>query len=190
MPQEIEIKLRIDSPDSIRARLKSCGGRRVGLSHETNRIFDTPTGDLFAADCGLRLRVTRSDGQDAPVHASLTYKGPRGAGELKARDEFQTSISDPDACAVILERLGFCEKIVYEKRRETWRLGECEVVVDELPRLGWFLEIEGPDGESIDDARAQLELDDIQIVQETYVEMAARLGRETRGGNRELLFKD
>ena len=46
-----------------------------------------------------------------------------------------------------------------ETKRETWKLGEAEVVIDEWPWLEPFIEIEGPSEESVRDAAAQLEFD-------------------------------
>ncbi len=38
--------------------------------------------------------------------------------------------------------LGYTPYFIYEKRRETFDLRGCEVMIDEMP-YGWFLEIEG-----------------------------------------------
>lgn len=51
-------------------------------------------------------------------------------------------ISDPKKMKMILENLGFTKKLIMEKYREKWQLGNVEVVVDRLP-FGNFIEIEG-----------------------------------------------
>jgi adenylate cyclase class IV len=76
----------------------------------------------------------------------------------------------------LLARLGFVETVVYEKRRETWQVGVCEVVLDELPQLGWFAEIEGPSESAVRECRTKLALDSEAIAPESYVELAARHG--------------
>jgi predicted adenylyl cyclase CyaB len=171
------MKFRLDDPAVLRGRLRACRARRIALVHETNRIFDTAERRLLAADCGLRLRRQRPlDDAGPAAGTTLTYKGPRGAGPAKVREEVETSVADSGAAARILERLGFNEVIVYEKRRETWRLDDCEVCLDELPKLGWFVEIEGPSREAVETARGRLELSAATPLQETYVELAATHG--------------
>jgi adenylate cyclase class 2 len=48
--------------------------------------------------------------------------------------------------------------MMYEKYRTTFLLGELEIVLDEMP-YGDFVEIEGPDGESIQKVAEGLGLD-------------------------------
>jgi adenylate cyclase class 2 len=181
MAQEIEVKYRLDDPASILARLGACGARRITHLLQTNRIFDTADRKLLAADCGLRLRTSRALEDEVPVAATLTYKGPRARGAAKLREEIETAVADPSAVATILSRLGFVEVIIYEKRRETWRLDECEICLDELPRLGWFIEIEGPSPTAVEAVGKRLELADRAPLRETYVELAARHGSSEEG---------
>jgi adenylate cyclase class 2 len=201
---EIEAKFRLADPKAIRRRLDQLGVQSGERVLETNRIFDTPDERLRNADCGLRIRQSEplepspaSHGRVRPPHdrggsndrpALLTYKGPRRAGDLKSREELETAIGRPATLIAILERLGFRQVIIYQKRRQTWHLGECEVALDELPRLGWWLEIEGLDAAVVEQARDRLGLADAPLVRETYVEMAAAHGRADAGGCRWLVF--
>src|SRR5205807_888611 len=91
----------------------------------------------------LRLRKTDQ-------RTTFTYK-ERFANEsdFKHQIEFETEVTDVDATEGIIERLGYTLAIVYEKHRKSWRLGNVEVVLDELP-FGYFMEIEG----SVDDILA------------------------------------
>jgi adenylate cyclase class 2 len=189
--QEIEAKFQIATPEAYRQRLVERGARRIGRVLEINRVFDTPGRRLLGAECGLRVRQCQPVDREAtgePPFASLTYKGPRSAAPLKSREELETPVADPTALVAILERLGFQAVIVYEKRREAWQLGLCEITLDELPRLGWWIEIEGPDIVAIETARMQLGLADAAPVRETYVEMAAARGELDTQGRRRLLF--
>jgi adenylate cyclase class 2 len=186
--QEIEAKFRIDEPSFLRDRLRELGARRTVQALETNRIFDAPDRRLLRADCGLRVREYRDECGDEPPRGTLTFKGPRESGETKSREELETAVTDAAAAASVLERLGFEEVIRYEKRREVWQLGECEVCLDELPRLGWFIEIEGPTVQAIESARRQLHLEDSPALRETYVELAAAHGETDATDRRRLLF--
>lgn len=195
MAQEIEAKFQISAPHPLRRRLGELGARCAGRVFETNHIFDTPDRRLLQADCGLRLRECGSlaaRGESGPAFppALLTYKGPREVGDLKSRAEFETPVEDPAALVAILEQLNFSEVVVYQKRREAWHLGQCEVTLDELPKLGWWVEIEGPNAKAIAQARRQLGLLDATAVRETYVELAATHGEADAGGSRRLVFGD
>ena len=66
-------------------------------------------------------------------------------GRHKQREEIEVSVSDADATALILDRLGFHPVFVYEKfRAEYTKPGLPGIItVDETP-IGNFLELEGP----------------------------------------------
>ncbi len=65
MAQEIEIKLKISDPNSLRAGLKRLGARLVGKGsgrvHEWNVLFDTPDGSLAKHGQLLRIRTETPD---------------------------------------------------------------------------------------------------------------------------------
>lgn len=191
MAREIEIKLRCPDFDALRRMLRELQAQPAGVVLEYNRLFDTPDGQLRRAGCGLRVRELRSTDDDttAPHPAAvLTYKGPRDPGEIKSRDEYETTVSDATTLITILNHLGYREIVVYEKRRESWHLHPCEVTLDELPRLGTFMEIEGPSEQTLTAARAQLGLADTPICRESYVELTARHGDLDASGCRRLVF--
>jgi adenylate cyclase class 2 len=137
VPIESEVKLRIASPDAGRERLRQAGAMLVGARHlEDNQVYDDAALSLRGRGATLRLRRT-VDG------ATFTYKGPRRMVEgVKTREERETRVADPDALHATLVALGFQAVFRYQKYRETWALGDTEVVVDETP-IGCFLEVEG-----------------------------------------------
>ena len=148
MPLEIEAKLRVESLDPVRERLRAAGAELLGCVLEANRIFDRPDGSLRRGGCGLRVRSCVAESGDAPP-ATLTFKGPIVPGAFKSRDEVEVSVGDADVAVRILEALGFVVILAYRKRRESWRLRDCRVELDEPPHIGLFVEIEGPDDAAI-----------------------------------------
>lgn len=167
MGQEIEAKMRVPDHDAVRRRLNDAGARRVGAVIELNTFFDTPHRTLLAADTGLRLRRTRDVATGAQRHV-ITYKGPQQDSGMKRREEIELCTDDGDEASLLLQRLGFAPTLSFEKRRETWRLDACEIALDELPQLGCFVEIEGPDEHAILNVRAALQMNEHPIVQESY----------------------
>jgi adenylate cyclase, class 2 len=182
MRTETEAKFKLDEPQRWRARLRDAGAVQLGRVLEINRLFDTPDGRLKSADCGLRLREWRSLAEGGEAGAILTFKGPRAASGFKSRAEIETALADAAAGSQILNRLGVREVLIFEKIRETWRLGPCEVMLDELPRVGWYLEIEGHDAESVSQVRAQLGLAEAPLVGDTYPKLAAATGERSEDG--------
>lgn len=168
MPIEIEAKMRLADPADARKRLAKLGARQGSTVHETNRFFDTRDGALRAADRGLRLRVARdldTDGQSA----TLTYKGPREAGQLKQREEIELPVDAPTAAAELLQRLGFTQIFSFEKRRQSWQLDDCHVLLDHLPYLGDYMEIEGPSPQAVEAVRRKLGMQDVPLIHSHYV---------------------
>lgn len=202
MGTEIEYKFRLADAAPYRARLTALGAAFIERVRQLDRMLDAADRRLLAAGCGLRVRETwvlpaaaETTSAAAPngPHASrgtacVTFKGPRQAGPLKTREELETPVDDGATLRTVFARLGFEEVIRYEKRREVWHLNPCVVTLDELPDLGWWLEIEGPAPAAVEHVRSQLGLAQVAPAPETYVELAAQHGRSVEDGRRVLTF--
>ena len=170
MRRETEAKIRVDSHGPLRAHLRELGATFVSRVVETNRILDRPDASLRRRGCGLRIRSAVAEvGDDVP--ATLTGKGPVVPGPFKSREEIELRIDDADAAADLLHLLGFVVILRYRKRRESWRLGDCRIELDEPPHLGLFVEIEGPDEAAIQSTRDALGLGDAPVERASYVRM-------------------
>ena len=176
MPVETEIKLKVDHLAPVRDRLKQIGAKRVGEVMEINIFFDTPDRSLLASDCGLRIRCSR----DITAHGAkgceklvLTYKGPRGEGDVKRREEIEVGVDSIEGATAVLDRLGYVPMLTFEKRRESWALGDCKVELDQLPHLGSYVEIECPDADDIPPIRGKLGLSHVKAIEQTYADLVA-----------------
>lgn len=187
MPSEIEAKLKVDDLEPVRRKLKALGAKADGTRLEINTFFDTPDHTLRRTDKGLRLR-TRRDLDDGKEDAKLTFKGPGQPGQFKNREEIETGVDDPKAVAALLEALGFKRDRSFEKKRESWKLDDCQVELDEVPHLGCFVEIEGPDEKSITALQRKLGLDSLRPVKESYIAMLAKWLKENGLEEREIRF--
>jgi adenylate cyclase class 2 len=171
MPIEIEKKYRLTAEhrDYVRDALDRAGATNLGSEFEENTLYQTPAIDFNRAV--LRVRRTA----DRTV---LTYKERLPIdSDIKHQEEDETEVADATALKKILERLGCVRSVVYEKRRETWRLGEAEVVLDELP-FGWFMEIEA----EVDDIRKierELRIEDLPTENETYPRLSVKHGKKS-----------
>jgi len=177
MATETEAKFRVGSHDGVRERLRALGAECLGVVVETNVILDRPDGSLRQAGCGLRVRSTRlADGSDGP--ATLTFKGPRRPGPLKSREELEVSVDDAPTAEQLLALCGYVTILWYQKRRESWIVGDCRVELDEPPHLGLFVEIEGPNEAAIASVQERLGLGGESHVRESYVRMLIEYCRE------------
>jgi adenylate cyclase class 2 len=168
---ETEVKLRLADRAAAVRRLRELGATLARPRHlEDNVLYDYPDGRLRAAGRTLRLRRTGEGG------GLLTCKGPvQGASLVKARQEAELLVSDPEAMEAILLALGVVPCFRYEKQRETWSWGDAEIAVDETP-LGAFLEVEAPPGRIEEVARA-LGFSPADFITASYPELHAASGR-------------
>jgi adenylate cyclase class 2 len=187
MPVEIEAKMSVENHIAIRAKLKECGAKRHGAFLETNTFFDTEDRSLLAADKGLRLRLNRNSETGEEDHI-VTYKGPRQPGALKSREEVELGVEGSAEITKLFESLGFKKTISFAKRRESWLLDNCKVELDELPYLGTFVEIEGPDEASIFRLRQTLGLADKPPIKYGYVAMLTGYLQERGKTMRDIRF--
>ncbi|MFQ5398872.1 MAG: class IV adenylate cyclase [Anaerolineae bacterium] len=171
---EVEVKFLVPDLAALRAALLSAGGHlHKPRVFERNVRFDTADDGLLQRGELLRLR------QDTAV--TLTFKGipaEPSRSEAKVREEFEIKLDDFDTAAIILGRLGYQPKQVYEKYRETFRLGRIEVVLDEMP-FGNFVELEG-DEAAIKAAAAALGLDWNRRITTNYLALMALLKTQFR----------
>jgi adenylate cyclase class 2 len=120
--------------------------------------------------------------------AVLTYKERfPTSSTIKHQREDETRVDDPQAMELILEALGFTPALVYEKRRETWRIGKTEIVIDELP-FGLFMEIEGTE-QGIREVESKLAIKRLKSEAATYPQLALKHGIN-RGGITEARFRE
>jgi adenylate cyclase, class 2 len=165
---EIEAKIKVEDFSPVKERLKTLAAASIGQYQETNTFFDTPARTLLAADQGLRLR-RKFDLTAMSDKFILTFKGPCQAGPLKTREERELVVaSDTDAIA-LLYSLGYEQIFQFEKRREVWRLVDCEIALDDVPTLGRFVEIEGHSEPAIHQLIQELGLSGQPLIRESYV---------------------
>jgi adenylate cyclase, class 2 len=173
MALEIEKKYPI-TPDlrgTLIDGLKEIGAVFEGRTVEENTIYRG--GVLDETGGVVRLRRTAEK-------ATLTFKMRiERDSDAKTQIEHESEISDPDAVAEILAQLGLEARIVYEKRRETWKLRDAEIVLDELP-FGLFMEIEGSIT-AIKEAEILLGIEDLPAEARTYPSLTTELGTNVDG---------
>jgi len=179
MHVEIEAKLKVGSLHEVEHRLAECGASFVREVVQTDWYFDTAGHELMRADKCLRLRIEKTGSRERLV---LAYKGPKEKDDYKKRQEAELEVHDAAATESLLGGLGYRKALAFDKRRRLWSLKGCEVALDELPLLGAFVEIEGPDSGTIAQVQSVLGLSDVPHTADSYACLIEReLSREGQG---------
>jgi len=189
MCTEIEAKLKVESLEEIKHKLTELGAEFLQEQLQTDYHFDDANMTLQKTDRCLRLRRSTCGGADKNERFFLTYKGAKEKSSFKKRQEIEIEITDSNAVQKLFSALGYEKALVIEKRRLTWQLGDCEVALDQLPLIGNFVEIEGPDEKKIEDTQKSLGLSDLPNIKKSYQALITARLRELGKEQREVFLQ-
>lgn len=153
MHTEIEAKFLHVDHEQIRAKLRTLGAtceQPMRLMRRKN--YDFPDQSLSNRFNGwVRVR-------DEGDKITLSYKQMNDRTLLGTK-EVQVTVGSFDAADSFLRSIGLAQNSYQETRRESWRLGEVEIELDEWPWIDPYLEIEGPNEKAVREAAGKLGLD-------------------------------
>src|SRR5690606_22869977 len=89
---------------------------------------------------------------------TLTYKQFNDLSVDGAK-EYEIAVSDFQATIELLKSAGLPYRSFQESKRETWKLGDAEIVLDEWPWLNPYVEIEGNSEAHVREISEQLGFD-------------------------------
>jgi adenylate cyclase, class 2 len=152
MQTEIEAKfLKVDH-DEMRTKLRALGAELEHPMRLMRRVMlDYPDSRFQKGQPSQRLRI-RDEGNKVTVN----YKKDNDGNYVH---EIETTIGSFDEMYKLLEAIGLKAYSFQESKRETWKFNQVEVVLDEWPWLAPYIEIEGPDEQSIQEVAKDLGLD-------------------------------
>lgn len=185
MPQEVEIKFRVDGLRALNRKLRAAGfGLVTRRTHEMNTLYDLPGEVLRKRNELLRIRKYGSEW-------TLTHKSGTKRGRHSSRVELETKVADGHKLDAILHALGYSPTFRYEKFRAEWTDpkapgGKGHVVVDETP-IGNFCEIEGPP-RWIDATAKKLNVTPEHYITKNYATLFLDWKKETRNPAKEMTF--
>ncbi|UUX91841.1 class IV adenylate cyclase [Methanoplanus endosymbiosus] len=136
MLYEVESKNRVESIDGIKQILEMNNAGYLGVSMQDDMYYNSLIRDYAKTDEALRIRNTGES-------AELTYKGPKvKTAGVKAREEYNVTISSAVDMEKILTRTGFFISRGVQKRREEYSFMGATIALDIVEGLGHFVEIE------------------------------------------------
>jgi len=165
---EHEAKIPVEELTSIERRLRELAAEFRGEQLQRDVLYDYADRSLTAKGEALRLRQTDSE-------ATLTFKGAPTVGQFKVRPEFESGVADAEQIEAVLNGLGLTPHLSYMKTRNIYVYEGCEVCLDQVADLGTFVEIEGPDGPTIQRVCEALGLDPAAHEPRSYPQMVAAL---------------
>lgn len=94
--------------------------------------------------------------RDEGDKVTMTYKQKDDEFDLHGTKEIEVTVSDFDKTVELLKIAGWPPVTYQESKRETWEIGDVEVVLDEWPWIQPYIEIEGPSEERVREVADQL----------------------------------
>jgi len=150
MKTEIEAKFLNIDHHAIRNKLLALGAVLEQPMRLMRRVvIETP--ELKAIGGFVRIR-------DEGHKVTLTYKQFDELSITGAK-ELEVTVSDFDETIKIFAAAGLPHSSFQESMRETWKLGETEIVLDVWPWLNPYIEIEGPSESEVESTAEALGLE-------------------------------
>lgn len=173
---ELEIKIQIGSVEHFHAIYDSCNelfGPPVSHVLQLDEYYDTPDGQLKKQDLVIRIR---SNGEKK----TIALKSPRIElpSGMTNRIELEFLSAEGEKVHEQLLGQGLLPNEAAEKERWTFIYNDCEIVLDKLPFIGSFIEIEGPSEIAIHKIVELLDLSSCRIIRKNYGELMMDKFRE------------
>ncbi len=130
MPVNVEIKARCARPEAIRDVLRDAEAEFRGRDHQIDTYFVVPQG---------RLKLREGNIENHLIY----YQRPDEAGPKRSEVYLYPPSDSAALHALLREALGV--RVVVDKLREIWFVGNVKFHIDEVKGLGSFVEIEAID---------------------------------------------
>lgn len=153
MQTEIEAKFLDVSIDGIRTQLQQLGAELITPMRSMRRALIEESHHA-AENSFIRIR-------DEGDKITLTFKrrlADDDVATITSTQELETTVGDFDTTLNIFSEAGWQYMTFQESRRETWMLGDVEIVIDEWPWIKPYIEIEADSEVKVEDAAAALGL--------------------------------
>ena len=133
--QEIEIKFKVDNLEKVKEFLKKEGCLFSPLLNQKDTIFVSDLDDVVVGEGKVFTRVRSVNGK-----YELNLK--KQSKKLMQSEEVEFEVSNYDEALSFLELLDLKKWVVVEKKRITTKYKDYNICIDEVKRLGSFVEIE------------------------------------------------
>jgi len=170
----IEVEVKAHAPQdkgALEEKLVEISARRVGEEFQEDVYFNAPHRDFAQTDEALRIRKVTDESSEKIF---ITYKGAKMDEVSKTRKEIEVGVEDSHKVADIFKSLSFRPVATVRKNRTIYTLKDLVITLDEVQKVGSFVEIEKEIEEGEDTKEA---LDEIFA---TYSKIGINEGFERR----------
>lgn len=130
MPINVEIKAKCQDQDNVRRILKNNNAIFKGTDHQIDTYFVVPNG---------RLKLRQGSIENNLIH----YNRPNQSGPKTSEVSLYACPESEDLHQVLSKALGV--KVVVDKKREIYFINNVKFHLDNVEKLGTFVEIEAID---------------------------------------------
>jgi predicted adenylyl cyclase CyaB len=168
MGNEREIKIQLDSEEQCASVIQLCESLYGQMTVETqlDEYYDTPIEGLRQEDLTLRIRRARG-----VIRIAMKSRRVYLTETIHDRIELEFTAADEEEVISHLRQQRLIATAVTEKRRWKVKGEDYKIVIDELPFIGTFVEIEAPSVERINEIVGSLHLSSDKGVNRNYSEL-------------------
>lgn len=157
--KEIEVRFLEIDQSALIEKLHSLNAQDFGEDFLKEIIFyDKELTWQYAKKRIVRIRETKKE-------AFLAFKSQTEESDMVSK-EIEMKITNVDKMREFLEEIGLVAYRLQEKRRHTFKLKDVIVDIDTWPKIPPYVELEGPNEDSLKQATSELGLDWKNVVLE------------------------
>jgi predicted adenylyl cyclase CyaB len=161
--KEIETKFKIKDPKEIIDKLAELGAKQTYVQKEHDVYF--VSGKCQGPVSTIRVRHL----DDNTGVFTIKKNVPNQEKNIKIKEEIEVKVDDAQKMCGMLRDIGFKQRFVKEKKRTIYSIENSEVCIDKMPYIGWYVEIEAPDIQTIENLAGKLGFDMDKAVKDTYM---------------------
>ncbi|MDD4202979.1 MAG: class IV adenylate cyclase [Candidatus Omnitrophica bacterium] len=163
--KEIETKFKLKDPQAFRNKLEQIGAQKV-YSQLEHDIYFAGQGCKVQAST-IRVRCLNNNTGVFTIKKNV----PNDQVNIKIKEEIEVNVDNAIVMTNMLKDIGFSERFKKEKKREIYKYNSANICLDELPYIGWYLEIEAEGVCEVENIAKALDLDINDAIKDTYMDL-------------------
>lgn len=133
--REIELKFKVENLDDIMSFLKTNNCKISSTNYQYDTIYVKDLDNVESTEGSIWLRVRKTN-----EIVELNYK--KQSAKKMESEEIEFEVSSYEKANSFLKALGFKEWVQVNKKRQYSKYKDYNICIDQVERLGTFIEIE------------------------------------------------
>ncbi|MCX4365267.1 MAG: class IV adenylate cyclase [Bacilli bacterium] len=133
--REIELKFQVDNFDKIKSILDDNNEKLSEEYHQSDTIYVSDLNDTESKEGSIWLRVRK-------VNDKIEMNLKKQSAKKMESEEIEFEVSDYFLANKFLSALGYKEWVQVNKKRVYSKYDDVNICMDEVERLGYFIELE------------------------------------------------